>query len=126
MGELGKTPLPRNQSRKTGTRTRWLPDLDVFTDTAIPAEYFTDVMKRQAVVNAGITFRFRNEAVPGTFEETEFLYENGIQDYVAELAGEGSLTAPVFWQAEKRGRDRADKPEYKVCLLYTSRRDSAR
>ena len=116
VGELNKTPLPKSQAKKTGTRTRWLPDLDVFTDIAIPAEYFADVMKRQAVVNAGVTFRFRNEAAPGTFEETEFLYENGIQDYVTELAGEESLTAPVFWQAEKRGRDRADKPEYKVKL----------
>ena len=116
VGKLEQSPLPRNQSRKTGTCTRWLPDLDVFTDIAIPAEYFTDVMKRQAVVNAGITFRFRNETEPGKFEETEFLYENGIVDYVAELAGGDSLTAPVFWQAEKRGRDRADKPEYKVKL----------
>ena len=115
-GELGKTPLPKSQAKKTGTRTRWLPDLDVFTDIAIPAEYFTDVMKRQAVVNAGVTFRFRNETEPGQFEETEFLYENGIMDYVTELAGEGSLTAPVFWQTEKKGRDRADKPEYKVKL----------
>ena len=113
VGELGKKPLSR---KKTGTRTRWLPDLDVFTDIAIPAEYFTDVMKRQAVVNAGITFRFRNETAPGTFESTEFLYENGIVDYVTELAGEGGLTAPIFWQAEKKGRDRADKPEYKVKL----------
>ena len=73
VGELEKTPLPKSQAKKTGTRTRWLPDLDVFTDIAIPAEYFADVMKRQAVVNAGITFRFRNEAEPGKFEETEFL-----------------------------------------------------
>ncbi len=29
---------------------------------------------------------------------------------------EGPLTEPVCWQAEKRGRDRADKPEYKVKL----------
>ena len=116
VGELGKTPLPKSPARKTGTRTRWLPDLDVFTDIAIPAEYFTDVMKRQAVVNAGVTFRFRNETEPGRFEEAEFLYENGIMDYVTELAGEGSLTAPVFWQTEKKGRDRADKPEYKVKL----------
>ena len=115
-GELGKTPLPKSQAKKTGTRTRWLPDLDVFTDIAIPAAYFTDVMKRQAVVNAGVTFRFRNETEPGRFEETEFLYENGIMDYVTELSGEGSLTAPVFWQTEKKGRDRADKPEYKVKL----------
>ena len=60
----------------------------MFTDIAIPAEYFTDVMKRQAVVNAGVTFRFRNETEPGQFEETEFLYENGIMDYVTELAGD--------------------------------------
>jgi DNA gyrase subunit B len=116
VGELERRPLPKHQSRRTGTRTRWLPDLDVFTDIAIPAGYFADVMKRQAVVNAGITFRFRNETEPGNFEETEFLYENGIADYVTELAGEGSLTAPVFWQAEKKGRDRSDKPEYKVKL----------
>ena len=116
VGELNKVDLPQKQKKKTGTRTRWLPDLDVFTDIAIPAEYFTDVMKRQAVVNAGITFRFRDEVEPGAYEETEFLYENGITDYVTELAGEGSLTAPVFWQTEKRGRDRADKDEYKVKL----------
>ncbi|MCI2058501.1 MAG: toprim domain-containing protein [Oscillibacter sp.] len=112
-GEMKKTPLTR---KKTGTRTRWLPDLDVFTDTAVPAEYFTDVLKRQAVVNAGVTFRFRNETAPGKFEAQEFLYENGITDYVTELAGEGPLTAPVFFSAERRGRDRADKPEYKVKL----------
>ena len=115
VGELEKKPLPKNQSKKTGTRTRWLPDLDVFTDIAIPEEYFTDVMKRQAVVNAGITFRFRSQEGKD-FRTEDFLYENGIVDYVTELAGEGSLTSPVFWQAERRGRDRADKPEYKVKL----------
>ena len=68
-------------------------------------------------MNAGITFRFRNQQAPdGSFEEQEFVYEHGIQDYAAELAGEDALTSPVFWQAEKRGRDRADKPEYKVKL----------
>ena len=111
--ELTKTPLTK---KRTGTRTRWLPDLDVFTDIDIPADYYTGVMKRQAVVNAGITFRFRNETVPGRFETTEFLYENGIVDYVRELAGEGPLTDPVFWETERRGRDRADKDDYKVKL----------
>ena len=111
--ELQKTPLAR---KRTGTRTRWLPDLEVFTDIDIPAEYFTSVMKRQAVVNAGVTFRFKQETAPGKFETTEFLYQNGIADYVAELAGEDSLTLPVFWEAERRGRDRADKDEYRVKL----------
>ena len=110
---LQKTPYT---GRKTGSKFHWKPDLEVFTDINIPVEYYTDVMKRQAVVNAGITFKFRNEISSGKFETTEFKYENGIVDYVSELAGEGSLTQPVFWQTERRGKDREDKPEYKVKL----------
>ena len=107
---------PTDRGKKTGTTIRWKPDLEVFTDIAIPVDYFLDVMKRQAVVNAGVTFRFKNETEPGKFETTEYVYENGIQDYVKELAGENSLTQPVFWQTERKGRDREDKPEYKVKL----------
>ena len=112
VGGLKKEPY---SGKKTGSRFRWKPDLDVFTDINIPVEYYTDVLKRQAVVNAGVTFRFRNQ-VGGKFETTDFQYENGIEDYVKELAGENSLTLPVFWQTERRGRDRADKPEHKVKL----------
>ncbi|MBQ5566364.1 MAG: DNA topoisomerase, partial [Oscillospiraceae bacterium] len=71
---------PTDRGKRTGTLTRWLPDLDVFTDINIPEEYFTETMKRQAVVNAGITFRFRNETAAGKFTTQEFLYENGIMD----------------------------------------------
>ena len=113
VGGLQKEPTDRG--RKTGSTFRWKPDLDVFTDIDIPVDFYLDVMKRQAVVNAGVTFRFRNQA-GGKFETTDFKYENGIVDYVKELAGETSLTQPVFWQTERRGRDRADKPEYKVKL----------
>ena len=112
VGGLKKEPY---SGKKTGSKFRWLPDLDVFTDIDIPVEYYLDVLKRQAVVNAGITFRFRNQ-VGGKFETTDFKYENGIQDYVKELAGDNPLTQPVFWQTERRGRDRADKDEYKVKL----------
>ena len=112
VGEMKKEPADR---KKTGSRFHWLPDLDVFTDIDIPADYYTDVMKRQAVVNAGVTFKFRNQ-VNGKFESTEFRYDDGIIDYVRELAGENPMTQPVFWQAERRGRDREDKPEYKVKL----------
>ena len=114
IGGLNKEPTDRG--KKTGSTFRWKPDLEVFTDIDIPESYYLDVMKRQAVVNAGVTFRFRNETAPNKFETTDFQYENGIVDYVAELAGEGALTLPVFWQTERKGRDRADKPEYKVKL----------
>ena len=97
VGGLKKEPAPRG--KKTGSTFRWKPDLEVFTDIDIPADYYLDVMKRQAVVNAGITFRFRNQ-IDGKFEITDFRYDNGIADYVAELAGEDALTQPVFWQAE--------------------------
>ena len=102
--------------KRTGTTIRWLPDLDVFTDIDIPADYYRDVMKRQAVVNAGVTFRLKNETSAGKFETQEFVYEHGIEDYIRELAGLDALTEPVFWEAERKGRDRADKPEYKVKL----------
>ena len=115
VGQLESTELTTNKKR-TGTTIRWLPDLEVFTDIAVPLDYYQDVMKRQAVVNAGVTFRLRNEVSAGRFDTQEFLYENGIVDYLRELAGDDALTEPVFWEAERRGRDRADKPEYKVKL----------
>ena len=111
VGELNKEPADR---KKTGSTFRWKPDLDVFTDVHIPHEYFEDTLKRQAVVNAGVSFRYRRETEKGKFAETEYRYEHGILDYVTELAGEAPLTAPQFWEAERRGRDREDKPEYKV------------
>ena len=114
-GGLQSSELTANKKR-TGTTIRWLPDLEVFTDIAVPVEYYRDVMKRQAVVNAGITFRLRNEVSSGKFETEEFLYEHGIQDYIAELVGLDGMTEPVYWETERRGRDREDKPEYKVKL----------
>ena len=112
VGGLKKEPADR---KKTGSLFRWLPDLEVFTDIDIPAEFFEDVLTRQAVVNAGVTFRFRREK-NGKFETTDYRYENGILDYVREIAGDSAMTTPQFWEAERKGRDREDKPEYKVKL----------
>ena len=114
-GKLEVSEQTGNKKR-TGTTIRWLPDLDVFTDIDIPVDYYRDVMRRQAVVNAGVTFRLKNETAAGKFETEEFVYEHGIEDYIRELAGLDALTEPVYWEAERRGRDRPDKPEYKVKL----------
>ena len=114
-GKLEVSEQTGNKKR-TGTTIRWLPDLDVFTDIDIPVDYYRDVMRRQAVVNASVTFRLKNETAAGKFETEEFVYEHGIEDYIRELAGLDALTEPVYWEAERRGRDRPDKPEYKVKL----------
>ena len=109
----GKMLVEPSDRKKTGTTTRWKPDIEVFTDINIPESYFLDILRRQAVVNARVTFRFRAQH-GAKFETTEFCYKNGIADYVAELAGESPLTQPYYIETERKGKDREDKPEYKV------------
>ena len=111
VGGLKKEPTSR---RATGSRIRWKPDLQVFTDIDVSLEYYQDILKRQAVVNAGITFHLKNEVAPGKFETTDFYYENGILDHAKELCGEDALTPVQFWQSEKKVRDRADMALYNV------------
>ncbi len=110
IGGLKKEPYKK---KDTGTKIRWRPDLDVFTDINVSAEYFVEMIKRQAIVNAGVTFIFRNQNGK-EFEEQRFNYVNGITDHVQEIVGEDGLTAVQSWSAEKMARDRQDKPEYKT------------
>ena len=112
-GQMEKKSADR---KKTGSLFHWKPDLEVFTDIAIPVDYFRDTLKKQAVVNKGLQFLLRVEQEDGSFAEETFCYENGITDYVKEIAGEQSLTAVQYWETEQRGRDREDKDEYKVKL----------
>ncbi|MDO4566410.1 MAG: toprim domain-containing protein [Oscillospiraceae bacterium] len=109
VGEMQKEPY---KGRRTGSRIKWRPDLDVFTDIAIPEEYFETMLRRQSVVNAGVTFCYRRESAAGGFDEKTFYYENGIVDHLSELAGEDALTSVQFLSGERRGRDREDMPDY--------------
>ena len=110
IGGLKKEPY---SGKDTGTKTRWKPDLEVFTDINIPVEYFIDTLKRQAIVNDGLLFVFR-EQQGNKFVQQEIVYEDGIKDYVNQIVGEEKMTGVQFWQTERKGRDREDKPEYKV------------
>ncbi|MBR3294301.1 MAG: DNA topoisomerase [Oscillospiraceae bacterium] len=114
VGKKGQElKIEPSDRKKTGTTIRWRPDREVFTEIDIPEDYFRSVLHKQAVVNAGIRFRLRLQR-GAKFESVEYCYENGIRDYVTEIAGENALTTPYFIAAERRGRDREDKPEYKV------------
>ena len=110
IGGLKKEPY---SGKDTGTKTKWKPEIDVFTDINIPSDYFRDILKRQAIVNNGLLFIYREQQGP-RFVQTEFVYENGIKDYVTEYVGDEGLTSVRFFNTERKGRDRADKPEYKV------------
>jgi DNA gyrase subunit B len=99
---------------RTGTKIHWKPDLDVFTDIDIGTEYLVDMLRRQAIVNDGIEFLLRTENEDGNFDEQIFCYAEGINDYLREVVGENSLTTPQFWNAQRVGKDREDKDEYKL------------
>lgn len=111
IGGLHKEPYHK---RDTGSRIRWKPDIQVFTDINIPRDWFVSTMKRQAIVNDGVHFVLKEENAGGKFDTTEFCYQNGIQDYVAELAGDTAFTTPQYWECERVGRDRADLNDYKL------------
>ena len=136
VGELQKEEF---RGRRTGSIQHWKPDLEVFTDINIPYEYYTNILKKQAIVNAGVKFvlNYHTKKINRTTTEdeygnvfvdeyesenetevitTEYLYEHGIQDYVEEIAGDDYLTKPVLWKGERTGKDREDKPEYKVLM----------
>lgn len=110
VGGLTKTPT---KSKKTGTRQKWLPDLDVFTDIDIPIDFFKDTLQKQAMVNAGIRFVLYNETADG-MEMFDYFYEDGIVDYLKENVGDAYITPVEQWSCERKGRDRSDKPEYKM------------
>lgn len=117
IGGLKKEEYNR---KDTGTKIHWKPDIDVFTDIDVSPEYFLDIMKRQAIVNAGVEFVFRNQN-GRSYDVTNFNYVNGIEDHVKEIVGDDSLTSVQYWETERKVRDRADKPEYKckICVALS-------
>ena len=110
MGGLKKEPF---SGRRTGSVIRWQPDTEVFTDIAVPLESFKDMLRRQAVVNDGVTLVLTDKT-GAKAEKFEYVYEHGIADYTAELAGENTLTPVRFCTGAATGRDRADQPDYQV------------
>lgn len=111
---IGGLKKEKYDKKDTGTRIKWKPDLDVFTDIDIPVEYFQDTIKKQAVVNDGIKFIFKNQQTASKFETFEYCYNDGIMDYVKEIAGDNAFTTPQYWECERKGKDRDDLPEYKL------------
>ena len=115
VGGLQKEPY---KGRRTGSIIHWKPDDEVFTDIDVPGSYYKDVLRRQAVVNAGLTLNFTDEKekdpATGKAWHESWCYEHGIADYVAEVAGEDTLTPVFSCESEATGRDRDDQPEYKV------------
>ncbi|MBQ6815730.1 MAG: DNA topoisomerase [Clostridia bacterium] len=110
VGGLQKTEYA---GRDTGTRIKWKPDIKVFTEIDIPSADLMDTMRRQAIVNKGLLFIFK-EQQGSKFNQTEFVYENGITEYLSQAVNDTKLTEINTWSGERKGRDREDRPEYNV------------
>lgn len=108
---IGGIIKEKTNSKETGSIQKWKPDMEVFTDIHIPLEFFQETLKRQAIVNKGLKFILIDEDSEVTFE---FIYENGLIDYIEEITGDTSLSKLQFFTEEGKGRDREDKQEYKV------------
>lgn len=111
---IGGLKKEKYDKKDTGTRIKWKPDLDVFTDINIPIEYFQETIKRQAIVNDGVKFILKNQTSASKFETFEYCYNDGIMDYVKEIVGDTAFTTPQYWECERKGKDREDLPEYKL------------
>ncbi len=128
--ELIKEECPK---KKSGTVVTWKPDLKVFTDINMPMEFFCETLKKQSIVNSGLTLNLEYEDENKEKHTFSYFYQNGVLDYVNEIAGINSdnedepidsddeeavkgktLTLPVVWQAERVGRDRDDLTDYKL------------
>ena len=110
-GDMIKEPYNK---KDTGSRIRWKPDLKVFTDINIPLSYFQETIKRQSVVNAGIKFILKDQISGNSFETYEYIYDNGITDYVKEIANGTEMSSVQYWSTERVGRDREDKKDYRI------------
>ena len=111
---VGGLKKEKYDKKDTGTRIKWKPDLDVFTDINVPLDYFKDTIRKQAIVNDGIKFILKDQQSASKFETFEYCYNDGIMDYVKELAGDTAFTTPQYWECERKGRDREDLPDYKL------------
>lgn len=107
----GELSIKQNKDNlPSGTVVTWKPDTDVFDDIDFPDSWFLEYIKRQAIVNKGLRIVFSNK----NDEVIEEYYENGIKDYIHELANNKNFTSGEYFETDDiLGKDRADRDEYK-------------
>ncbi|EFE28487.1 DNA gyrase, B subunit, C-terminal domain protein [Filifactor alocis ATCC 35896] len=118
---IGGLKKEKDSSPGTYTKIKFKPDTEVFTDINITLEFYCDTLKRQAVINKGVSFHLFDEISNSEFS---YCYENGIVDYVNELIGDNYISSPHSVSLETKGRDREDKPFYKlkadICFAFSN------
>lgn len=102
--------ISQNNDSATGTRINYKPDLEVFSDICIPHEWIYNKLKKQAVVNPGLTILFIDELENKT---EEFKY-NDAREYLEELNCGKNVVDILRFNGVGTGQDKETKPKYKV------------
>ncbi len=105
--ERGKTVtklLEKGTSDKTGTRTTFLPDPEVFTETVYDAQILLTRFREMAFLNKGIKITLLDEREEEP-EQKVFHYEGGIHSYVAYLNRKENVLhpEPIYVEGMKDG-----------------------
>jgi len=85
--ERGKTVMPLTEignSRKTGSKSTFWPDGEIFDETVYDYEVLERRLREMAFLNKGIKITLKDER-EGKKQEEEFHYEGGIKEFVKHL-----------------------------------------
>ena len=69
-------------SRKTGTRTTFMPDSEIFDTLDFSHDVLRDRLRELAFLNKGVRIQFQDERDPDNSEPLTFQYEGGIASFV--------------------------------------------
>lgn len=117
--EKGKTVTPLTEignSRKTGSRSTFWPDGEIFDETEFDFDTLERRLREMAFLNKGIKITLKDER-EGRKKEEVFHYEGGIREFVVHLNKNKEPLHENVIYFEVKDKDR----EVEVAMQYTDR-----
>ena len=123
-GDMQVIPAIREGS---GTTIKFKPDSEVFInirDMALPPEYYVNILRRQAMLHAGLKIVFWHEKIG---REVVMYYPNGIADFLGAVCERPLIKEVASYNDSKWGTDREeeDKYELKMRCAFTFSRETS-
>ena len=115
----GKTTSPLTEignARKTGSKTTFWPDPEIFDETEYDFEVLERRLREMAFLNKGIKITLKDERA-GKEKNEEFHYEGGLKEFVKHLNMNKEPLHPDVIYFEVADKER----EVEVAMQYTDR-----
>ena len=123
----GKTTKKMHEvgnARKTGSKTRFWPDPEIFEETVFSFKTLERRLREMAFLNKGIKITLEDKRKDQKQKE-EFHYEGGIKEFVAFQNKNKEPIHPDIIYFEKEGRSKGDAGDMsmEIALQYTDKYD---